>query len=395
MAVGKAITCPFCFTRFAASEALFRCGNTRCPGRVEDPVYAEYQGLVNPQRMGRTFGVELNRKGRFTGRFRPQTTAICPDCEQATHKRICPNCHYELLYDAGLTEERTIAVIGGRGTGKSNYIALLINRLENEIGAYFNAGVRAMGDRTRERYERDFYTPLFRRNQVIPPTRTAGVDTTTRTPMVFRITFETGKAANLVLFDTAGEDMQSLDAMSTEARYITFADALIFLLDPLQIPAVRQLLPNASLPPADPGAEPEYIVGRLRELYEQQFRLRSKDKITKPVAFTLSKVDMLSSLIDPGSGLHHTGEHFGYLNKTDLQSIHTEILTYLQTWMGLRFDNLVRTNFSNYQYFGVSSFGRAPEGIDGQQTINSITPIRVEDPIMWIFSEFGLVKVKK
>jgi hypothetical protein len=395
MPAGKMITCPFCFNPFPVNEALFRCKNSRCGGQTEDEIYAEFQGLVSPQRMGQVFAVQQAGIGGLVTRRRAQTTAICPTCQQETHTRVCPTCHYELLYDAGLTDERTIAIIGGRGTGKSNYIALLVNRLENEIGAQFNAGVRAMGDRTRERYEADFYTPLFRRNQVIAPTRTAEVESATKTPLIYRITFAEGKSANLVLFDTAGEDMQSLAVMTTETRYILHADAIIFLLDPLQIDTVRQLRTDAALPPPDPGAEPEYIVGRLRELYEQHFHLRNDQKIAKPVAFTLSKIDMLYPLLDASSGLFHTGEHFGYLNTIDLQSIHTEITACLQSWMGHRFDMLVRTNFANYQYFGVSSFGRAPQGEpDGPQTINSITPIRVEDPIMWIFHQFGLIKAR-
>ncbi|MBN2469789.1 MAG: hypothetical protein JXN59_03605, partial [Anaerolineae bacterium] len=386
----RPITCPFCFTQFSAAEALFRCGNPRCPGREEDEIYADFQGLMTPQTMGAVFSAGL--EGR---RNRPQRTAACPDCGAETHKRVCPTCHYELLYDAGLTEERTIAIMGGRGTGKSNYIAMLIDRLENEIGAHFEAGVRAMGDRTRERYDRDFYTPLFRNNQVIPPTRTAGVDIATRTPLVFRIQFSTGKAANLVIFDTAGEDMQSLETISTEARYLLFADALIFLMDPLQIPAIRQLVPERQLPPADPGAEPEYIVGRLRELYEQEFGLRGQDRITKPVAFALSKVDMLYPLLDPGSALFRTGEHFDGLNTRDLQSVHSEVGAYLRAWLGQRFETLVRMNFATYHYFGVSSFGKAPEGPSGQQTVEGAAPLRIEDPILWIFHAFGLIKSQR
>lgn len=391
MARSHLITCPFCFTRFAPAGALFRCANPRCPGRVEDAIYADYQGLVTPEVMGRVFPAEPSRGG-WLRLLRPPISAVCPDCGVETHRRVCPTCHYELLYDAGLTEEHMIAVLGGRGTGKSNYIAMLVNRLENTIGAHFDAAVRALGDRTRERYERDFYTPLFRQGQVIPPTRTAGVDPATRTPLVFRITFAGGRSANLVLFDTAGEDMQSLDAMSIEARYILYADALIFLLDPLQIPAVRHRLPAADLPPSDPGAEPEYIVGRLRELYEQEFGLRSRDRITKPVAFTLSKIDMLYPLLDPGSGLFHTGEHFGTLNLADVRSIHAEISAYLQAWMGPHFNTLVQMNFANARYFGVSSFGRPPRGMRGQQKVEGLAPVRVEDPILWIFYQFGLIR---
>ncbi len=375
-------TCPFCFTRFPLAEAPFRCGNPRCEGRVEDPVYAEYQGLLAPEKMGPIFSV-----GAEPGRSRRAAAAgTCPSCGHETHRRVCPTCHYELLHDAGRAAERLIAVIGGRGTGKSNYIAMLINQLENIAGVALGVAIRAVGDRTRERYERDFYAPLFRQNRVIPPTQTAAVDPATRTPMVFRLTTNEGGVANLVLFDTAGEDMQALSTMSSEARYILHADALLFLLDPLQIPAVRQMLPAEHLPPPDPGAEPEYIVERLRELYEQYYGLKSAERITRPVAFTLSKIDMLLPLLDPGSGLRHNAED-------DQDSVHAEIAACLEMWMGPRLTTLIRADFARYRYFGVSSFGRPPEGAaSGAQTVTGLAPIRVEDPIRWILSEFGLLR---
>ncbi len=394
--IGKQVTCPFCFNTFTVTEIEFRCINSRCPGRAPDSVYAEYQGLPSPPMLGKIFSPERTNLQGLRQRFKPQLKSTCPDCQRDTPKRVCPICHYDLMHDAGLMNERIIAVIGGRSSGKSNFIAALVHTLENRVGANFNAGVRAMGDSTRTRYEEDFYGPLFRNHRVIPPTVAATVDARTKIPMVFRITFDgpgQRSAANLVLFDTAGEDMQSLDTLSTEARYICFADALIFLLDPLQIEAVRQQVgPTIPLPAADPGAEPIAIIERLRDLYERQFQLKATEKIKKPVAFTLAKIDTLLPIIDPGSGLHHTGEHFGAINVGDIESIHTEISAYLQTWMGSRMENLARTNFGNYRYFGVSSFGKMPAA---DNTIGAISPIRVEDPVLWILHDLGLIKSKK
>jgi GTPase SAR1 family protein len=320
--------------------------------------------------------------------------ANCPKCQQETFKRICPKCHYELMYDAGTTDEKIIAIIGGRSSGKSIYIATLINRLENEVGRNFEAAVSCKGDRTRERYKQNFYEPLYKKQQLLQATRTAATEAETKTPMVFRVTFNQNnklKAVNLVLFDTAGEDMESLDVLSTEARYIGYADAIIFLLDPLQIQAIRQQLPASALPPVISNAEPSYIVQRLRELHEKLLNLKSTDLITKPIAFTLAKTDVLLPIIDPSSVLNHTGDHLGYLNLADVQSVHTEISTYLQNWLDLSFSNNVNVGFKNYRFFGVSALGKAP--LSGK--VETIASHRVEDPLLWIFHQFGMIKGRK
>ncbi len=386
------ITCPFCFETFPSDQVQFRCANSACTGKAPDPKFATYQGLDPKASYGQVFDATPS-KGFF--KRGDSHSAKCPTCNRETQKRVCKNCHFELMHDAGTTEEYSIAIIGGRSSGKSTYIATLIRRLKNEVGSNFHASVNAMNDFTRKRYLDDFETPLFRNKRLLPPTQTASVGSKLKTPMVYRITFDNNgkrKAANLVLFDTAGEDMQSLDAMSAEARYICYADAIIFLLDPLQIDAVRDELNGENLPNEDPGAEPIQIIERLRELYERVLKLKAIQKVEKPIAFTLSKVDRLYPIIDPGSGLHHTGEHFGMLNSTDTQSIHTEIQNYIETWIGPSFQNTVQAQFAKFRYFGISAIGSAPT-IDGR--IETIAPIRVEDPILWIFHELNLIKSKK
>lgn len=372
--MAKTITCPFCFHSFGVNAVQFRCTNHQCASA------------------GQVFDAPKVKRGWFA-RETVISSAECPTCLQESFKRICPHCHFELTHDAGLTAEFTIAVIGGRGTGKSTYIATLIHRLKNEVGLNFEAGVGALNDYTRRRYRDDFEVPLFRKRQLLPPTRTASQETSTKTPMVFRITLK-HHAANLALFDSAGEDMQSLDTMSVEARYICHADGVIFLLDPLQIDTVRQLLAGSglSLPAPDAGAEPKLIVERLRQLYERQLGLKSTTKIDKPIAFSLAKVDALYSILEAGSGLHSQGGHFGFFNLADAQSLHTELSQTLSAWMGTEFDNFLKANFSKYRYFGVSSLGQPPQ--DGQH-LETVAPHRVEDPILWLFYEFGLIKGKK
>jgi Double-GTPase 2 len=388
----KTIICPFCFNKSKLSNLLFRCRNSRCSGRTEDKIYASYQGLLTAPVLGEVFTPSSSIFQKFAGQL--PSKANCPTCKQETLKKICPTCHYELMYDVGATDEKIIAIIGGRSTGKSTYIATLINRLENEVGRNFKAAVNCKGDTTRERYTKDFRNPLYEDKRFINATDSATNNSIVKTPMVFRVTFNENnkpKAVNLVLFDSAGEDMQSLDVLSTEARYICYADALIFLVDPLQIPTVRQQLPTETLPVKLPKNEPGYIVERLLELHEKQFNLKPTDKLNKPVAFTLAKVDALYPIIDASSVLHHAGDHLGYFNLADSKSVHAEISAYMQNWLETNFSNTIDNHFKNYQFFGISSLGKTP--INNQ--ITTISSLRVEDPLLWIFHQFGLIKGRK
>jgi GTPase SAR1 family protein len=321
--------------------------------------------------------------------------AECGACHTISRTRLCPACHFELPHDVGQIDQRIIAIIGGRATGKTHYIASLITRLQHEVGRNFDLSVRLLGDDTQERWERDFYTPLFVQKTVLQPNRPAEIDPQVKTPLIFRLTFNhkgSKRALNLSFFDTAGEDMTSLTTMSLQNRYIIHADGIIFLLDPLQVTSIRRQLAQTNLPPVDPKASPEYIVGRLRDLFEREFNLRATQKVPIPIAFTLSKVDTLFPLLEPGSELHHPGEHYGYLDYDDVQSVHTEISNYLLTWISPNFCHIIANSFARFGFFGVSSLGEQP---DTNNHLTNVSPLRVEDPFLWILSQLGLIKGMK
>jgi GTPase SAR1 family protein len=297
----------------------------------------------------------------------------------------------------GQIDQRIIAIIGGSNTGKSHYIATLIHRLEHEVGANFHFGVSKLGDETRDRWVRDFEEPLFKRRMVLQPTQRAELNTQVKKPLIFRLTLDQGNSIrelNLSFFDTAGEDMTFLavDALSVEARYITQADGIIVLLDPLQIETVRQQLPEVNIPSPDPSAQPAFIVARLRELFEHRLNIPASKKIKIPIAFTLSKVDTLWPILAPDSALLRHSEHFGELDTDDVQSVSTEVSSYLKTWINLNFSEEIRLKFANYRYFGVSSLGEQP---DAHNRLSSVNPLRVEDPFLWILYQLGLIKGKK
>ena len=386
VALTQKIICPRCFHAFLAYKLQFRCVIPTCTGKEKDTIHAEAGGYGDTV-MGRV----LSPHGRGIRPGAPRE-AVCDVCGYISRTPLCPHCHFELSHDVGQIDQRIIAIIGGRATGKTHYIASLITRLQHEVGRNFDLAVRLLGDHTQERWERDFYTPLFVHKRVLQPNRPAEVDPQVKTPLIFRLTFNNGRykrALNLSFFDSAGEDMTSLSTMSLQNRYILHAHGIIFLLDPLQIPSMRQELAKASLPPLDPKASPEYIVGRLRDLFEREYNLRATQKVKVPVAFALSKVDTLFALVDPGSELHHPGGHAGYLDVDDVQSVHTEIANYLATWISPNFCNIIHDNFAHYRFFGVSSLGEQP---DAENRLAHVSPLRIEDPFLWILFQLGLVR---
>lgn len=381
------LTCPFCFAQFTPHELRFRCVKPDCAGRMPDPIYTTQRGY------GETvMGAVLVPHKQMFGQ--PEEVR-CHYCKTVSHTRICPHCHFELSHDIAQIDQRIIAIIGGSATGKSHYIASLITRLRNEVAGNFNMQVRMMGQDTVERWENDFYKPLFVRKTVLQPTQRAAINTHVKSPLMFRFMFNNGsrpRALNISFFDSAGEDMTSLSTMSVDYRYISHADAIIFLLDPLQIASVRQQLTSANVPSEDFKASPEHIVNNLRDLFEQQQHLRPEQKITVPVAFTLSKVDTLTPLLDPQSDLLSPGNHTGRLDLDDIQSVSTEIANYLKEWINLSFLTGIRNGFASYSFFGVSSLGEQP---DTNGHLSTVSPFRVEDPLLWSLYKLGLISGKR
>lgn len=370
---------------------MFRCNGSRC-AKEPDNLFAEQRGLpIKP--MGHVFrNKTISSVFRFLFSFKT-LNSTCDKCGERSSIPLCPNCHFGLPHNVGIVDNHSIALIGGRSTGKSHYLVSLVEYLDHEIGRYFGVQPQNLGDDMRDRYPENYKTPLFTRKELLQPTQSAMLDSKTKSPLFLRFDFYKPKRlVNFGFFDSAGEDMESLDTMSYEARYICGAAGIIFLLDPLQIDSVRQKLPEDALPPRNLQAEPVYIIERLRELFERQGIVGPTQKIKTPIAFVLSKVDMLLPIIDRSSALQRTGEHFGRFNLADAESVNTEIRNYLDSWTGIGLSNRIEAGFARYQFFGVSSLGRAA---NKQGRLESISPTRVEDPFLWILYTLGLVKGKR
>ncbi|MFW6121649.1 MAG: hypothetical protein ACOC80_12245 [Petrotogales bacterium] len=382
--------CPYCFEKVDTRDILFRCINpsaSDCP-MEEDPAYSRYWRFTTNQMMQRTIKPDIPIHKKIT------THAICPHCGTKSTKIICPRCHNELPYTVGRAEEYMIALIGAKQAGKSHYVAVLINALAQHIGQKLNASLIALNEETIQRYREEFYKPIYDEKIVIEATRSAGVEL--KHPLMYRFSIEKrnifGKTKNttinLVFFDTAGEDLTRMDVMRREIKYIANSSGIIFILDPLQIPAVRDRVPKDT-PLPDEHTQPEEIVTRVINLIREEYEM-SESKIEIPVALTFSKIDALKPILPPDISLNYASPHEDKFDIDDFEVVSGEMQAHLQQWVGPGLNNIVDHNFNNYAYFGLSALGAAPTE-EGSLTEN-VSSLRIEDPFLWLLWKNGLVK---
>lgn len=389
----RRLLCPYCFDSYPASQLAFRCVNPdlqRCPPE-EDKLLASYERLQSGRLLSRVFSPPRRLWG-------PSTVATC-QCGANTTKRVCPLCHNELPHELGMSRSCSIALVGAKEVGKSHYIAVLIHQLRNRISDRFEASFAALDEQTRRRYSQDFESYVFKRRIVIPGTVSARAQIGVKRPLIYRLSMEQRglfiqkqRATNLVFFDTAGEDLGHIDTMATETRYVAQSEGIIFLLDPLQIPAVRDRLGAAVAMPSG-TVHPLEIVERIVQLIRSFRGLRPSEKIRTPVALAFSKIDAVRALVDSRSPIHRAANHDGYFDQTDAEELNESMRAHVATWVGPGFDAAIRHHFESAGYFGLSALGQGPD--EQGRLPAGAAPFRVEDPLLWILHQHGIIPAQR
>ena len=371
------ITCPYCFARLSRERIAFRCAGSpgRGPGCAPrlDEKLATYTGSAAAASLPPVFGPP-------GGGRRARRRAACPECGQDTARRVCPECHNPLPGAYCETPGKIVALVGAKNSGKSTYIAVLLHELSHRIGAELGTALVACDDRTIERYKRDFHRPLFGDRRLLPAT--ASAVTTPRDPLVYLLTRSRRKrlrqqdmSLTLVLFDTAGEDLRSRDVTDLHLRYLAAADAIIFLVDPLELRAGG----------GDPDGEPINVIARVTELLHVGRDLPHGRKLPVPAAVALTKIDAL-----PLDGaLQQNRAVPAGLDLNDREAVHEQVRALLYDWQAGELDRYLGHEYADYGLFGVSALGGVPR--EGAVGTGGIRPYRVEDPLLWLLHQFGML----
>ncbi|TDD64218.1 TRAFAC clade GTPase domain-containing protein [Actinomadura rubrisoli] len=386
------ITCPYCFASVARQRVLFRCrgqaGRTQGCAPVLDEALAAYMGSPAGASLPPVFAAS-GRKGR----------ADCPACGRPTGNRACPECHNPLPAAYCDSPGRIVALVGAKNAGKSTYIAVLLHELMNRVGTELDASLVACDDRTIERYKRDFARPLLEQRRLLPTTASAA--TGPREPLVYlltrtrrgRFTRARNDSLALVLFDTAGEDLRSREVTDLHLRYLEAADAIIFLVDPLELPGARTGLLDAApvprVPGDDPDSEPLNVIARVTETLRQRHGTRPGEPLPVPVAVALTKIDALRPALLRQSALHRSRSGAGVLDLDDRDAVDEQVRALLHEWQAGQLDTYLGQQYADHALFGLSALGGIPEG--GRVGAGGVRPYRAEDPLLWLLHRFGML----
>ncbi|WP_121002697.1 hypothetical protein [Saccharothrix australiensis] len=247
------------------------------------------------------------------------------------------------------------------------------------------------------RYARDFATPLFEEGR--PVHQTPSAQRSTPEPLMFSLRFRRERLIGparvapvvTVFYDTAGEDVAHARAMDQLIGYLDAAEGIVLLLDPVQMPKVRELVGAT----AKTGfTEQLHVVNRLGELLRERRRGTAGERLRTPLAVALTKVDLLRDTFGPESPLRQPSRHDGGYDEADGRDVHEEVRGWLDRWYDPAFDRTVANAFRTYRYFGLSALGAAP--VSGTRLSPAgVHPYRLEDPMLWLLARFGAIRTRR
>lgn len=389
------VPCPYCYHGIDSSALAFQCRGIGAPGvdgcrRAKDPERERRTGFVDE--VLPTFLPE----SRWARR---RDEAECPRCSGTTRVRACPVCHTPLPRAFVGSRSPMVGLVGGKGAGKTVYLTVLNQQLRTEVRRRFDADIRLVGDRqtgetSTKAYLERYENALFDHRQLFESTRAA--DGGRKEPLVLewrqpRRSFgrERLQSTLLSFYDTAGEDLTSQATVHTQA-YLGSAAGMIVLLDPWQLPGVRDHLdvPDAAVTGAD---GPLDVLTRVTELLAVNSATDRRGRVTTPIAVAFAKIDALFPELDASGPLFHPGrEGPGYDEDTG-RAIHEYVGSLLASYGADDIDALLRHSYRDFRYFAVSALGEPPNYEGKKVHARGVRPFRVEEPLLWLLHRLGVI----
>jgi hypothetical protein len=393
------IVCPHCFRKFEPEEVVFRATHSK----EDDEEYAlqEDEKLNAYLEKFRMEGIE-ELEAVIDPRTIPIEKSVYVDevlisikdkYDIETKKRLCPFCHNDLPYSAGRTPSNIIAIIGASQVGKSVYMTSLIHTLETSTAHNFNAACMPINSDTSRRFRDQYQDPLFVQNTLVESTQKEKK----QEPFIFQFKFkDTQKPPlSLVFFDVAGEGMVEEEYIDLYANHIKNATGILFLVDPLQLSAIRsKIILNQGDKSGDFTSKYQESRDVVVTLAENFIGLQEDGKTPIPTAIVVTKSDMLEYLAKDGddyvkanSNIFNNYVHKAHFNLDEHENISGEVQRFIEK-VDLAFMDAIEVHFSNVSYFAVSALGQNP--VEGKVE-GVIEPTRVDEPFLWLLYKLRFI----
>jgi hypothetical protein len=293
-------------------------------------------------------------------------------------QRICPHCRRPLNIGVGEGTNVHIPVVGGTSTGKTNYIVMATREFKNTYEQLYGYRISF----TDPAHEHEFASNLQRleRGHEL-------LATTEIVPQAYNLKIEVPgwRVPKLAyVYDAAGEAFAAYEHTSRQAYY-KYIDGIIFVIDPFAIPEyyhtyqtdIEQI--RTSLRPSKLGIMEAYE--RMTQMFEASVGVRKRKRHTQPVAVVVTKVDALNLEDEVGSTAAYDLMARDPSITSGAEAIHILVRDFLCKYDMDHFVRDLEANFAHVRYFSCSALGRLPSALDTSE----FTPIRVLDPLIWLF----------
>ncbi|MBV9281549.1 MAG: hypothetical protein JOZ41_15830 [Chloroflexi bacterium] len=356
--------CPYCFAWFYWREC--------------DIVAAyEENNVLRPGTPGAKGGDRREDLGRWSG--------LSP-------RYRCPNerCRRHLPFGYDSATNVIVGIVGGTGSAKTHYIAMLIYHLRT-TGILGAIGCKEfqVPPGVRDRYSSEFYPQLIRDRGVLgktPPTDQAHPVE----PLIYTMAFEDPKAGtkriNLILYDVSGEDIENDERLRTYCRFVLNSDALIFLVDPVNMLGLYDDLRLDRLQerPASPA---DAVLNLVKNFYRDHLEIKFGEPIPIPLAVTISKSDLLK-MLSRDSPIFRNSNRGDVLSPEDLKVVDEVVRDLVERHEDPTFVMNCRV-FQPHHFFAVAPTGSSPDP-DGKYAV--LAPCRCLDPFLWVLNQIGIIQ---
>lgn len=280
--------------------------------------------------------------------------------------RACTSCHHALPADVDDREVLILSVLGINRAGKTYLLATGLNEAlqHKALDAAGISDFRA-DEPTANRFHRDYYLPVFRKRNRLDPTQDPA-DGESVEPLMFRFDVD-GRPFLLAMHDLAGEAICEPARRAVIAPFVRHSDAIVYVVDPLEIDAVRNQLPFEQVTVDWRGwSQLDVLRGCIETL--------DSGAAGTPVSVVLTKSDLI--------GLAE-GERFRFAKPApdeswleDQYAVDKEVRALLERWGAGQFEEAANRAARGF-FHAVSAFGAPPAD---PSTPGVLSPVRTADP---------------
>lgn len=306
-----------------------------------------------------------------------------------TDSRVCPYCHNPFPLGFGKNRVKYISIIGTTGSGKTVYISQLLKGMQDYAS---KVGLNAF-------FTSDHESNFIKNNQVKQgkPLPDSTAPQSLSQPMFYDIVREENGVQTtdtIVLYDIAGENCRIGNDMNRFGEFVKHSDGMVLLIDPKQLGFLSIELDE------DEIDAPSLVLTTLHSVMD----LPRDRRCEIPIAVCISKSDQCvgilppisqeavqSTILDSSTGLpmmEFDGKTFNKLSKG------SKGLTELMLKNAQPVCQNLSTSYLNYNFFAISATGCPCEATEMGffAPVNRPDPKRIEEPILWLFKQFGFIK---